>query len=103
MQNNLERARQFLPFAALVGFNDAIKNVEKQSIMKKDLSVDYIEYLNQKISKLNKGNNVKIKHYYNDEYIETIGIIKKIDINYKTIYLLNTQINFDNILDIDML
>lgn len=100
MQNNLDRAKQFLPFDALKGFRKALEEKEKIIENKKSLDDDYFKELDLKIRNLKVGMNVCIKYYYDLEYIETIGIIKRIDINNKYIYVLNTKIDFDNILDI---
>jgi hypothetical protein len=44
-----------------------------------------------------------IKYYSNLEYIEKVGIIKKIDNIYKNITLLTTTISFDNIIDKELI
>jgi hypothetical protein len=105
MQNNtkLDRAKQFLPFDALKGYREAIAMVEKQFEEKKELSLDLEERLNEKISQIKKGDNVTVKYYYDLEYIETTGKVKKIDEVYKNITLLNTTISFDDIIDIDLI
>lgn len=98
MQNN--RASIFAPFDALIGFREALRIVEKQVEDKKDLSEDIFDNLNKKILKLKKGDYVTINYFFIDEYIETSGYIKKIDIVNKMIYLLNTKISFEDILNI---
>lgn len=102
MQNNVDRVKQFLPFDALNGFREALINVNIKKEDRLDLNDELSENLNFKIHYLNKGVIVKIKHYYEFEYIETSGIIKKIDNIYKCIYLLDTKIYFDDIIDIEI-
>lgn len=102
MQNNLDRAKQFLPFDALKGFRKALEEKEKIVENKKSLDDDYFKELDIKIKNLKRGMNIRIKYYNELEYIETIGIIKKIDMNNKYIYILNSKIDFDNILDIEI-
>ena len=46
--------------------------------------------------------NVRIKYYHDLEYIETTGVIRKIDNLSRYIVLLNSKISFDDILDIEM-
>ena len=100
MQNNIDRAVQFMPFDALKGFREALEQVEKFSEDKKEFSDDYFYVLNQKINKLKIGEKVLIKHYYELEYVETISVIKRIDKVYKKIYLVNSIIEFDDIIEI---
>ena len=102
MQNNLDRAKQFLPFDALKGFRKALEEKEKNYENKKDLSDDYFHNLDIKIKNIKKDMNVRIKYYHDLEYIETTGVIRKIDNLSRYIVLLNSKISFDDILDIEM-
>lgn len=43
-----DRAAQFSPFAALVGYNDAVKETERLVNEKQELTADRITDLNQK-------------------------------------------------------
>ena len=101
--DKLDRAKQFLPFDALTGFRYFLSQSEKIDESKIDLSEDLSIIINKKISMLNKGMKVRIKYYYGSEYVETTGIIKKIDNIYKKIYLLNSKIDINDILDIDII
>ena len=104
MQNDtLERAKQFLPFDALNGFRDFLSLSEKNIEDKTELSDDLTNIINKKIAILKKGMKVQIKYYYGSEYIETTGVVKRIDCTYKNIYLSNSKIGFSDILDIDVL
>lgn len=100
MQNDLDRARQFLPFDALKGFRESLEKMEILSENKKILSYDSEEELNNKFLTLDVGNRVLVKYYYQFDYIETYGIIKKIDTIYKKLYLNSCYISFDDIIDI---
>lgn len=101
MQNNIERARQFLPFDALKGFREMLRFVEKQKLEKKEFSFDFLEVLNEKINLLKKGMNIKVTYFYDLNYIETCGIVKNIDTANQLLILFNTKISFDDIMDIE--
>lgn len=103
MDNKDFRAKQFMPFDALSGFYDLIDNENIEIKQKLILSDDSLERLNKKFQELKKGDNVLVKYYYDIDYIETTGIIKKIDTIYKNIYILNSVINIDDIIDIKKL
>ena len=100
MEDKDFRAKQFMPFDALKGFYDLIDDENIIIKDRKELSVDMETELNDKFKKLKKGDNVLIKHYHNIDYIETTGVIKKIDTIYKIVYLLNCKISLDDIIDI---
>ena len=103
MDNKDFRAKQFMPFDALSGFYDLIDNENIDIKQKLILSDDMQERLNKKFQELKKGDNVLIKYYYDIDYIETTGIIEKIDTIYKNIYILNSVINIDDVIDIKIL
>ena len=96
----IDRARQFLPFDALKGFKEALREKEKNIENKKYLFDDSKERINKNLLNTKKGDLVRIKYYSSLEYIETIGSIKMIDFVYKKIKILNTEILFDDIVDI---
>ena len=101
MQSKLQRAKQFLPFDSLKGFYELIEKEEKQKDNKKELSEDNLNDINKTILNINKNDNVLIKHYHNETYIETIGKVRKIDKINKIIYLDNTKILFDDVINIE--
>lgn len=102
MQNNDFRAKQFMPFDALKGFKEAIRIIENKGSKKKTLSDDSVSYINNKLKQLHKNSNVTIKYYDGLDYIETSGLIKKVDNINKQIYVLNSKINFGDILDVEI-
>ncbi|MDD3453642.1 MAG: YolD-like family protein [Bacilli bacterium] len=101
MQNNIERAKQFMPFDALKGFREMLRFVEKQNEDKKVFSSDFLDILNEKLNTLEKGKNVKVTYFYDLNYIETCGVVKSVDVINQTLILLNTKISFDDIMDIE--
>lgn len=100
MLNNIDRAKQFLPFDALKGFRESLEQMEIISENKKILMVDSEKELNDKILSLDIGSRVFIKYYYQFEYIEVYGFVKRIDTIYKNLYLNDTKISFDDIIEI---
>ena len=96
--NRVSRAKQFLPFDALAGFQEALREKEIEKEDRKDLAEDKCAELEQELNKIENGDKIKIKYYRNGKYIELTGIITNIDYNKKKI-----QINKDaniNVCDI---
>ena len=95
-----DRARQFLPFDALKGFKQAIKEREKIKVEKIELSEEMAEVISFKLAQLKKGMMIKIKHYSNEEYIETLGLVSEFNETFRYLKIVKTKIMFDDILDI---
>ena len=95
------RAKQFLPFDALKGFQEALRKKEIEYIPKKDLSEDVKEELGEILSSLDAGENIKVKYYNISQYEYILGKVKKIDkIKRKIIFQNASEIKFDNIIEI---
>lgn len=95
-----DRARQFLPFDALKGFKEAIKERQKVKVDKIELSEEMAEELSYKLNQVKKGMIIKVIHYDNEEYIETFGMVSEFDETFNYLKIVKTKILFENILDI---
>lgn len=95
-----DRARQFLPFDALKGFKDLIKEVERVKVNKKELTEENIEKLSKTILSLEKGMMVKVIYFEQDEYLKLEGIVSKIDISNRFIMIVKKRISLDDIFEI---
>ena len=98
MANRVARAKQFLPFDALKGLQEALREKEVEYEEKKDLSEDTLNNLNDKFNQLDNGSFVKITFYKNGKYSEIKGIVTNIDYIKKKIQI-NKEYNI-NICDI---
>ncbi|MBR2885924.1 MAG: YolD-like family protein, partial [Clostridia bacterium] len=97
-----DRARQFMPFAALTGYYEVIKQREKIVEPRKELSEDEAEILSSKLNKIQKGMLVTLT-YYKEECYETLtGLVSNIDSIYRTITIVKTKIAIDDIYDIEI-
>lgn len=103
MGNRLERAKQFLPFDAISGLQEALREREKEIEVEEkiELSEESLEELQNKFNRVKQGSNVSIKYYKNKKYIEITGIITNIDYTKKKIEInKEEEINICDILDI---
>ena len=60
MANKADRAKQFLPFDALKGLQEALREKEIEHEEKRELSEESLMELEKEFNKLEKGSNVKI-------------------------------------------
>ena len=96
-----ERAKQFAPFDALKGLQNALrlKEYEHDQIIKGELSEDQIEEISRVILELNNGDVVEVKYFF-DGYFKNINGQVQLDIQNKNIIVENTTISFDSIVEI---
>ena len=95
-----ERAKQFMPFSALKGLEVALALREKIVVPKKKLTEDYAQELNLKLQTLITGSIVTIIYYCKEEYLKLTGVVAKIDLDNRMLQIVNTNIPFDELLDI---
>ena len=77
--NRVSRAKQFLPFDALKGLEQALREKEIEYEDKKELSEDTLQELNNKFNQVENGKYVELKYYKNGRYSKIKGIVTNID------------------------
>ncbi len=99
-----DRAKQFLPFDALKGFKEALKEKEDEIeyVDKKELSEERLNELSEKLNTIEVGNSINIVYYVGNKYKKINGKVKDIDaVNKKIVLYENININFGDILEIE--
>ena len=101
MANRADRAKQFLPFDALKGLQEALREKEIEQEEKIELSEESLIELEKQFNKIQKGSQVKIKYYKEQKYIEIAGEVTNIDYIKKKIQINKAEnINISDILKI---
>ena len=99
--NRVSRAKQFLPFDALKGLQEALREKEIEYEEKKELSEDTLSELNDKFNQVENGKSIKLKYYKNGRYSKMKGIVTNIDYIKKKIQINKTEnVNICDIIDI---
>ena len=101
------RAKEFMPFAALTGYQESINEEGRIVSYKKILSIDKVDEINSKLKNIERNKKYNVIYYKEDNYkdggnyIEEAVIIKKIDLYNKWIVTKeNMKINIDDIYEI---
>lgn len=106
-QMSLEnRAAQFAPFAALVGYAEAITSSQDLKEDKALLADDKKEEIEETLHYLNKGNDIEVKYYVSSKkkYMSYVGKIKRIDqIEKNIIFESRKSISIKDIVDIKLI
>ena len=97
-----ERAKQFMPFAALRGLPDALAAKEKVLVPKVELSPEMEEELDRRMHLLTKGKMATVIYFQKGEYIKITGLVARIDETSRLLQIVNTKIQFEDILQIEI-
>lgn len=95
-----DRAKQFMPFAALKGYSDALRKKEKVVVPRAEVSEEYAEVLDRKLRKVKKKDIITVIYFHNGEYMKKTGMVSRIDETARVLKIVNTKIGFDDIYDI---
>ena len=96
----LERARQFMPFAALHGYENVIHKKETVIEPRRELDDERISVLNETVSKLKKGDLAEAEYYSGTGYVKVAGAISAIDAVMRYVRIIKTEISFDDLYSI---
>ena len=106
------RSAQFAPFAALTGYDEKVKETERLTDRKIELEDSQKEILNNKLlyilENIEAKPEITFTYFVKDtkksggNYIDKIGIVRKIDLIEQYIQLIDkSKIYIDDIIDID--
>ena len=95
-----ERAKQFMPFAALKGYEAALREKERIVVDKLELTEEIQNELDYKISNIELRDMITVVYYSGGEYLKITGMVSRIDMYSKILKVVNTDIPFSDIYDL---
>jgi len=95
-----ERAKQFMPFSALRGLNEALAVKERIRLPKKELSEEMAEELNSALQKITPESVVTVVYYREGDYYQLTGINVRIDEYERTLRMMDLSIPIDNLIEV---
>jgi len=95
-----ERAKQFLPFAAVKGLPEALAKKEIVSIAKVEISEEVAMELDEKMHRIQNGETITVTYYDSGTYVQLTGAVVQIDPIFRTLQIEDTFIEMDDILDL---
>ena len=96
------RAKQFMPFAALKGLPEALEKKEKIVVPRPALSQDYMEELDFKMHQILCGMVVSVTYYEEEECLKKTGMVAKMSPENRFLQVVDKKISFDTILDVEI-
>lgn len=101
--SRMERAKQFMPFAALKGFKEALNKKEKITVPKMELSPEYLEELDKKLQMVRVNDMASVIYFCRGEYLELTGKVTRLDKDARIIKIVQESIPLDDLYKIDII
>ena len=98
----IERAKQFMPFSPLKGYDELLMERTLVKSDKIEISEEKSKEINDILSVIKKKDLINIVYYDKNSYKELKGLVSNINDVDKIIKVIKTQINFDDIYSIEI-
>ena len=97
-----DRAKQFMPFAALKGYEEALRAKEKVVVPRMELSEEMAQELDRKLHQIQRNDMITVVYYNGEEYIRITGMVSRLDPDARVLKVVNTKILFEDISAIEL-
>lgn len=97
-----DRAKQFMPFAALKGYEEALRAKEKVVVPRMELSEEMAQELDRKLHQIQRNDMITVVYYNGEEYIRITGMVSRLDSDARVLKVVNTKILFEDISAIEL-
>lgn len=98
-----DRAQQFMPFAALRGYYDLIRERERTMEPKRELTEEEALELSHMFTQLERRSMAEVVYHDGESYVTLCGIVADIDEAGRVLTIVRTHIPFDDILTLRLL
>jgi len=98
-----DRAKQFAPFAALTGFGQYIKKMEKVVVDKPDLSEESLAEMDRTMANVKIGDMVSVIYYSEGECLKIDGILSRLDRDARVLQVVTNKILFEDLLKFEII
>lgn len=100
-----DRAKQFLPFAAVRGLEEALERKRQELLFEERvvLANEGEREVNEALEKIEEGDTIRVRYYNGRNYEEETGIVLKEDVKKRYLQTETAYVSFDDILRIEIL
>ncbi len=97
-----DRAQQFMPFAALTGYYQLIRDMQRVAEERHELTDEEAADLDRVLSQVRRGDLVRIRYYDRDGYTSRTDIVRQIDPALRKVRLEHIDIPFEDVLSVEI-
>lgn len=98
-----DRARQFMPFAALRGYYELVHERERVPTPRRELTEEEARELDAALAQVARGSLVRVTYYDGDAYVTREGLVSQKDEILRDLWLVRTKIPFAALQSLELL
>ncbi len=95
-----DRAKQFLPFSPLKGYDEMIASLDEEVAERAVLTEEQADILSERVKSIKKGDMVRVKYYTDGKYVTARGMVSAIDLTLRSITVVKNKIGFDDLYEL---
>lgn len=103
IRRHADRAKQFMPFASLRGYYDKIREQERITEPRRELSEDDAAELSDLLNRVGRGVMLRVVYYSADHYETLEGMVSEFDPVFRRLSIVRTRICFDDLYSAEIL
>ncbi len=96
-----DRAQQFMPFAALRGYYDLVRERERVVEPKRELTEEEARALSEAFARLERRRMARVVYHDGEGYVTLHGMVTDIDEAARVLTVVRTRIPFDDIRELE--
>lgn len=97
-----DRAQQFMPFAALTGYYQMIRDMQRVVEDRHELTDEEAADLDRVLAQVHRGDLVRIRYYDRDGYVSRTDIVRQVDVALRKLRLRHHSVAFDDLLAVEL-
>ena len=98
-----DRAKQFMPFAALKGYEEALRAKEKVIVPRIELSEEMAQELDRNLHQIRNKDVLTVVYYNGEDYVKITGMVSRLDPDARILKIVNTKILFEDMVSIEII
>lgn len=98
-----DRARQFLPFAALRGYYELVHERERIATPRRELTEEEARELDAVLARVARGSLVRATYYDGEAYVTREGKVSQKDEIFRDLWIVRTKIPFADLQSLEVL
>ena len=100
-----ERAKQFMPFAAVSGLAQALERKERElsRVEKKEPTEERARKINRRLNEIGKGSETAVTYFAQGEYLTVSGAVEAVDKVERVLTVGGVKVPFDDLYDIEII
>ena len=102
-RGSVDRAAQFMPFAALTGYYDLVRACERVSEPRREPGEDEAARISAELARVRRGQLVRVTHYADGAYVTQEGMVARVDEAARELTVVRTRIRFDDVWSVEVL